>query len=310
MTSKPVRSNKVGTTLLQFYGSHSTTAPSANATKELHILSHGVGYTAGTLSLDGYRGDAADQVGKDKHLAGTFQVGILAWDYYYDPESLRPRTGANYSWRNASTFAGPVRNLTFGDADGLAENAIRISVDECCRGASAVMQHGFTSAHNGERVVGCEPHVDFQIVGGRVSNVTFDNTSCLVTGLTCSISLPGYGGSGFAAYFTTGITKVSLSNPGAGYVCDWACFLSLHSAGPGAQQACPLKNPTCADPVSESAQLIYADLSRVVSENLFTHACVRHASPSQPHLLALAECTGATDRVIVKSIIIQWILKN
>jgi hypothetical protein len=261
--------------LLKFRSTHSSTAPSPNATKELQILSHGVGYTAGTLSLEGYRGDAAEHFENSANFAATYEVGIFSWDYYYDAKSLRPRTGANYSWRNTSTFAGPVRNATHGDADGLAENAMRIVVEKCWRGASAVMQHGVTSAHTGELVLGCEPRVDFRIVGGRVLNLTFDNTSCLVTGLTCHISLPGYRGSGFAAYFTTGITKVTVSNPGAGYVCDWACFISLNSVGPGSQQACPLDDSTCSNPISASAQLIYSDSARVVSRYSFAHSCAR-----------------------------------
>jgi hypothetical protein len=110
-------------------------------------------------------------------------------------------------------------------------------------------------------------------VDGHVSAVTFDNSSCRVTGLVCRFSLAGYSGDGFAGYFTTGISEVSRLSDGSGYVCDWACFLTLTSDGHGAEQACPLDDLTCirsgtlsntaSSTPSESALVMLADMSRV-----------------------------------------------
>jgi hypothetical protein len=120
----------------------------------------------------------------------------------------------------------------------------------------------------GDVVLGCSPQMEFTIVNGRVWNVTFDNSSCRATGLTCNITLSGYGGRGFEGYFSTGIVKMTLKTAGSGYECDWACFLSLNSTGPGngAEQACSISSPTCnvkSDSVSISPLVIFADLARV-----------------------------------------------
>lgn len=259
-------STKVGTTILKFQSPHSATAPIENATKELYVLKHGTGYTSGTISLQGYPGQTEGQgtagSSQSAQFSATYKVGIISWDYYYDADTLQPRKGSNYSFRNMSTFHGPVLNLS---ANGLAENVTQMSVDRCWRSSSAVAKHGLTSSHTGEIVVGCSPGMQFDVVDGRVFGVTFDNSSCLASGLTCSISLSGYGGAGAAAYFTTGISQVSLITAGYGYVCDWACFVSLHSTGAGAEQACLLEAQTCSDAVSLQALVIFGDVARVVS---------------------------------------------
>ena len=95
-----------------------------------------------------------------------------------------------------------------------------------------------------------------------VSALTFDNSSCLAAGLTCSISLSGYSGAGFFGFFTTGITNVSIATFGSGFVCDWACFLTLHSTGMGAEQACPVHNATCH---SSSAIIFLGNTTKIVS---------------------------------------------
>jgi len=265
-----LNSTKVGMTLLRFRSSQSTTNPRDNTTKELHVLSHGVGYTAGTISLQGYPGqtDGASTSGSatSDSFSATYQVGILAWDFYYDANS-QPRKGSNYTWRNMTTFHGPAL-VSAADANGMAENTTRIHVDRCWRNSSAVSHDGLVSAHMGEVVVGCAPNIQFDVVDGQVSVITFDNSSCRASGLTCRlvmISVDGHGGAGFSGYFTTGISQVSLITAGQGYVCDWACFLSLHSTGTGAEQACLITSPTCANTVSSHALVIFGDLARIVS---------------------------------------------
>ena len=252
-------STKVGTTYLSLQGVPGSPAQnsSGNATqKETMVLSHGTGYTAGTLSLEGYGTLDGSSPNASADVVATYEVGVLAWDYYYDGETLLPRQGAGYSSNHGSAVPG------IGDG---------LKVEVCWRGAVATTQRGpggnLTIGHSeGVEVVGCAPKMGFAIEAGRIVQITFDNSSCLVTGLTCALSLQGYSGAGFAGFFTTGVTSVSLLGVSEDYVCDWACFLTLQPAGgAGAKQACPVATPTC-DTVSgfaTPALVMLADMTRV-----------------------------------------------
>ena len=224
-------STRVGSTLLQFrsHWSQSETPPPSNESMELLVYGHGFGYTAGTMSLGGYPAAHAGAASEhDTGFSASYAVGVLSWGYYHDPDTLQPLRGHDYYFGGAN-FDGPILNASSaGSADG------RMRVDKCWGSATVVLQHGVAIGHSGHEVAGCEPSMQFSIVGGRVDSISFDNRSCLVTGLTCKISLPDsriYSGAGFSGYFTTGITGVSLESPGSGYLCDWACVLSVHSSG-------------------------------------------------------------------------------
>jgi hypothetical protein len=226
-------SNKVGPTLLRFRRNPIAAPPlfPLNESGSLLVLAHGFGYTSGTLSLRGYPTVAggAGSAG-DTGLTASYNVGILSWGYYHHPDTLQPLRGHNYSFMSSPTFEGPVSNASSAGAeDG------RMRVDKCWGHAEGVTWHGATIGHTGQLVVGCQPSMRFSVVNGRVASVSFDNSSCRVTGLTCQLSLPSGGvyggGSGFSGYFTTGVTEVSLAAAGAGYTCEWACVLSVHGSG-------------------------------------------------------------------------------
>ncbi|MGB1600919.1 MAG: hypothetical protein ACPIOQ_49735, partial [Promethearchaeia archaeon] len=96
-------STKVGTTFLSLQGVPGSPAQnsSGNATqKEAMVLSHGTGYTSGTLSLEGYGTLDGSPPNASADVVATYEVGVLAWDYYYDGETLLPRQGAGYSSNN------------------------------------------------------------------------------------------------------------------------------------------------------------------------------------------------------------------
>jgi hypothetical protein len=69
------------------------------------VLESGVGYSAGTLSLEGYPGGAG--------FAGAFDVGVAAWGVYGsaggEATLQAARRGAGYRLFNATDFAGPYR---------------------------------------------------------------------------------------------------------------------------------------------------------------------------------------------------------
>ena len=91
------------------------------------MLSHGTGYTAGTLSLEGYGTLDGSSPNASADVVATYEVGVLAWDYYYDGETLLPRQGAGYSSNHGSAVPG------IGDG---------LKVEVCWRGAVATTQRG------------------------------------------------------------------------------------------------------------------------------------------------------------------------
>lgn len=100
-----LRSTRVGKTLLRFRAAPSSVGSTVNSTKELHVLNHGAGYTAGTLSLQGYPG--LDVTTSSDPFFATYKVGVVSWAYYHDADTLLLRRGANYSLKGLSNFRGP-----------------------------------------------------------------------------------------------------------------------------------------------------------------------------------------------------------
>jgi hypothetical protein len=292
-----LRSTRVGKTLLRFRAAPSSVGSTVNSTQELCVLNNGAGYTAGTLSLQGCPG--LDVTTSSDPFLATYKVGGGSWAYYHDADTLLIRRGANYSLKSLSNFRGP----SAAPDDGLGTESRFMRVHVCWRSATAMLREGRIIAHTGDVVLGCSPQMEFTIVDGRVGNVTFDNSSCRATGLTCNITLSGYGGRGFAGYFTTGISEMTLKTAGSGYVCDWACFLLLNMTGSGngaeqarsigcVKQACSISNPTESDFVSISPLVIFADLARV-------EACLQVVSVALADILPDVNIVRQTQTALV-----------
>ena len=246
-------SNQVGESRLLVQ----TPGSSLDALK-LHVLSSGVGYTAGSISISNYDGSG---------FAATYQVGIVRWGFYVDPELGSARVGANYSHQGHTSFVVNHSSPT------------RVSVGPCFRGATALLFSGDThkvTGHSGDIVKGCAPQITAVVSTGSVVDLIFDSASCVATGVTCQLSLEAYNGSGFHGFFSTGIKDLSIAATGSGYNCDWACFTSVSSesglvqvSGHGSlghAQSCPVSDPACSDGFSATAQIVYGNVGDVEAE--------------------------------------------
>ena len=198
---------------------------------QVYILDSGVGYTRGSMLIDGYGGYG---------FMGTYSVSVVKWDFYCTDESPELRTGGNYTYNQLSTFSGPL-------------NSTYISIGACFLSATPLYTYFYPGQkcihnHTGMRVPGCNPRIYFDVLAGHISALRFEGSDCLVTGITCQLSLNGLGGNGFAGYFQTGITSTNITSNGSGYSCDWACFARLitdplntsASAEAANSQGCPI----------------------------------------------------------------------
>jgi len=224
----------------------------------LHVLSSGVGYSSGTLTVKGYGGTG---------FAASYNVGVVSWDFYVDPVLGTARAGANYSFQGSSTFRVN------------QSSPFQVTVGSCFRAALPLLHADGAqkiTSHTGVLVKGCSPKVNANVSFGRVVGLAFDSTSCLATGITCQLGLEAYGGTGFRGFFQTGIASTTISSTGSGYTCDWACFASITSSSGlvsvpghgrlGHAQTCPVVEPTCLSGFSASASLVYGDVRDVEAD--------------------------------------------
>ena len=224
----------------------------------LHVLSSGVGYSSGTLTLKGYGGTG---------FAAAYTVGVVGWDFYADPVLGTAAVGENYSFHGYSTFQVN------------QSSPFKVAIGSCFRAAEPLLHAdgtGKITGHTGVMVKGCSPQINANISSGKLTGLAFDSTSCLATGITCQLSLNAYGGTGFRGFFQTGIASTAISSTGSGYTCNWACFVSIISSSGlvsvpshgklGHAQTCPVAEPTCLDGFSASASLVYGDVRDVEAD--------------------------------------------
>ena len=216
---------------------------SAQSSPGLHILSSGVGVSSGSLRIEGYGGQG---------FTATYDVGIINWGFYCGADS-KQQSGGNYSWLGQKNFTGPKNNT-------------QISIDICLASSEPTyLTYADGSicvnGHQGTKIPKCVPKISFDIVNGKVFALSFDTANCYTTGITCQISLNNYSGQGFKGYFSTGVSNMQVSSFGSGYVCDWACFVTIS----------PLivSNQTCSSVAGNCslvpAVIVYGDIGKLRS---------------------------------------------
>lgn len=148
----------------------SSTAPSELILQDAVVLSSGVGYTAGTLSVQGYGGTG---------FSATYSVGVEKFAFY---RAANGREMRGHNFRQADTMSS---DYTFeGKGNGMVYGT-------CWAAASETLstQGAHLVGHMGTVVAGCQPSVTVTIMNGSVDVLDFHGSECLVTGLTCSVSL-------------------------------------------------------------------------------------------------------------------------
>ncbi|EKX51598.1 hypothetical protein GUITHDRAFT_134499 [Guillardia theta CCMP2712] len=216
----------------------------AGAGEQFIVASQGLGYTSGEMSIVGYGG---------RDFAGRYEVGVIHWDYYYDRVTESALRGSNYSLMGADTFSMP---------PGGAE----IAVERCMKQAAgqSIVVDGVLrlTGHTGIEVKGCQPKMNFSVDGGSLSHVSFESGRCIVTGLTCAISLQGYGGSGFHGYFQTGFANFSINSNGTGYDCSLGCLVNMARSPLAAaeEQTCALNVTNCTDGYVGNAVVVFGNV--------------------------------------------------
>lgn len=148
----------------------SSTAPSELTLQDAVVLSSGVGYTAGTLSVQGYGGTG---------FSATYSVGVEKFAFY---RAANGREMRGHNFRRADTMSS---DYTFeGKGNGMVYGTCWAAASE-----TLSMQGAHVVGHMGTVVAGCQPSVTVTIVNGSVDVLDFHGSDCLVTGLTCSVSL-------------------------------------------------------------------------------------------------------------------------